>query len=196
MNFNSLFNRAKNLILNPQEEWVKIDAESPNRSQLIKEYVLPYIVLIAICSFIGAAIFTLQLYSLSYILIKSILSAALALGLVYLSSIIINELTISFGTEKNLDATFKLVTYSFTSYFLASCLLGILPDFPILGIFGLHSIYLFWLGVGPILKTPEQTKIGFVVVSVLIIIGIYAILSLIIGTIETGMNYIAQPILQ
>jgi hypothetical protein len=194
MSFSDIFNRVKNLTINPIHEWEIIEAEDKDKNQLVKEYAFPFMVLIAVCSFIGASIFTLQLHSFSYIILKTILSAILVIGGVYLSSIIINELTVSFGTEKNLNGTFKLVIYSFTSYFLASCLVGLLPDFPILGIFGLHSIYLFWLGTTPILKTPDVNKAGFVIVSLLIIIGIYAILSLIIGSIMAGISYVTQPI--
>lgn len=191
MNFNYIFNRARNLIINPQIEWVRIESEGIKKQKLLKAYVLPFVIAIAICSFIGATIFSLQLYSISFIIAKTLITAVLIIGGIHLSSIIINELTTSFGTEKNSDATYKLVAYSFTSFYIASCLVGILPDSPVLAILGLHSVYLFWLGTTPVLKTPEANKVGFVVVSLLIIIGIYAILSLIVGTIVAGMLYVS-----
>lgn len=177
-------------------EWVRIESETLSKKQLLKSYVIPFVVLIAVCSIIGSSLFSLQQYSLGIIIAKILISSVLLIGGVYLSAIIINELTTSFGIAKDLDTTFKLVTFSFTSFFIVSAMVGILPDFPILSIFGLHSVYLFWLGTTPVLKTPESTKIGFVVVSFLIIIGIYAILSLIVGTIVAGMLYVSQPMLR
>jgi hypothetical protein len=189
-----MFNRAKNLLITPQSEWVRVDAESNTRKQIAKSYLLPFIILIAICSIIGDSLFSLQPYSFTIILVKVVIQSLLLIGGVYLSAIIINELTTSFSISKDMEATFKLVTYSFTSFFIASCLVGLLPDMPVLALLGLHSIYLFWLGTTPVLKTPETSKVGFVVVSFLIIIGIYAILSLIIATIVAGMLYVSQPI--
>jgi len=194
MNLNNIFNRAKNLLINPHIEWVRIESELSTKQQVMKTYVIPFIILIAICSFIGASLLSVQLIPMSVILTKTIIAGALLVGGVYLSAIIINELTTSFAIEKNFDATFKLVSYSFTSYFISSCLVGLLPDLLFLAILGLHSVYLFWLGTTHILKAPETSKVGFVIVSFLIIIGIYAILSLIVGTIAAGMLYVSNPI--
>lgn len=194
MNLNNFFNRAKNLLIYPHIEWVRVEAEITTKQQIIKSYVMPFVILIAICSFIGSSLFSLEPYPISIIIVKIFITSLLFIGGVYLSSLIINELTTSFGINKNPEATFKLISYSFNSFFLASCLLGLLPDLPIIAILGIHSVYLFWLGVTSILKAPEANKVGFVVVSFLIIIGIYAIFSLIIGTIVAGMQYISQPI--
>jgi dolichyl-phosphate-mannose--protein O-mannosyl transferase len=50
----------------------------------------------------------------------------------------------------------------------------------IVGIFGLYGFYLFWLGSSKLVGIPENQRIGFVLLSVLILIVIYAILSFII----------------
>lgn len=187
MNFNVFFNRAKHLLIYPQIEWVRIEAEITTRSQIVRSYIVPFVILVAICSFIGSSLLSLQPYPVSVIIVKVLITGLLLVGGVYLSSTIINELTTSFAITRNLEATFKLISYSFNSFFIASCLAGLLPDLAILPILGLHSVYLFWLGVTPLLKVPEASKIGFVVVSFLIIIGIYAIFSLIVGIIVEGM---------
>lgn len=194
MNFNAFFNRAKNLILNPPVEWVRIDAETTSKNEIVKGYVVPFAILITICSFIGDSFFSLQPYSVSIILTKVIITGILLIGGVYLSALIINELKTSFAIPKNSAATFKLVAYSFTSFYIASCLVGLLPDFGILLILAIHSVYLFWIGITIVLKVPEESKIGFVVVSILIIIGIFAILSLLVGVIVSGMLYITNPL--
>ncbi len=194
MNFNFFFNRAKNLILKPQEEWVRIEAETFSKKEIVKSYVVPFVILIAVCSIIGSSLLSIDSYSISIILTKVIVTAFLFIGGVYLSALIINELTTSFSIPRNTDATFKLVAYSFTSFFIAMCLVSLLPDLPVLVILGFHSVYLFWLGATTVLKVSEASKTGFVIVSFLIIIGIYAILSLIVGTIVAGMLYISSPL--
>jgi hypothetical protein len=194
MNVSAFFNRAKNLIVNPQLEWIRIESETTPKKEITKRYVIPFIILIAICSAIGSSLLSLQTYSVSIILTKVIVSSLLFIGGVYLSALIINELTTSFAVQKNTAGTFKLVSYSFTSFFIASCLVSLLPHLPILIILGLHSVYLFWLGATPVLKISETGRVGFVIVSFLIIIGIYAILSLIVGAIVAGMLYVSSPL--
>lgn len=194
MNLNAFFNRAKNLILNPQVEWVRIEAETISKREIVKSYVVPFVILFSICSFIGSSLFSLQPYTLGIIITKILVSGVLLIGGVYLSSLIINELTGSFAIPGNSNATFKLISYSFTSFFIAACMVGLLPDYTILSLLGLHSIYLFWIGANSVLKVPEASKVGFVVVSFLIIVGIFAILSLIISTIVAGMLFISSPL--
>lgn len=194
MNFNFFFNRAKNLILKPQEEWVRIEAETISKKEIAKSYILPFVILIAICSVTGSLLLTVKTYSFSIIITKVIVSGLLFIGGVYLSALIINELTSSFSIPRNTDATFKLIAYSFTSFFIAMCLVSLLPDLPVLVILGFHSVYLFWLGATSVLKVSEASKTGFVIVSFLIIIGIYAILSLIVGVIVAGMDYVSSPL--
>lgn len=191
MNFNHLFNRAKNLIVNPQMEWVRIESEHITRKQAMNTYVIPFVILIAICSFIGDSLLSFQQYSLGVIIIKILVKSLLLIGEIYLSFLIINELTTSFGIPRNPDATFKLITYSFTSFFIVSCLVGLFPDMGLIEILAFHSVYLFWLGTTPVLKTSESGKPGFVFVSFLIIVGIYAIVRLIVNTVENGLLYIS-----
>jgi hypothetical protein len=194
MNINTFLNRAKYLIISPQTEWVKIDSENTTRQEIMKGYVIPFVVLIAICTILGNFLFSLHSLPLNVLLVKVIISGVLLIGVIYLSVIIINELTNSFGINKNPDAISKLLIYSLNSFFITSCLIGFLPDFQVLMILGLHSVYLIWLGYAHLLKAPEANRIGFVIVSFLIIIGIFAIYKLIVDTIEDGMLYITHSL--
>jgi hypothetical protein len=70
---------------------------------------------------------------------------------------------------------------------MASSLSLVLPPLSILMAFALYSLYLFWEGSTILLGTPDDNKVGFVVVSSLIMLGIYAILSLVIKQILDGI---------
>lgn len=182
MNFNAVFNRARNLIVNPKAEWQVIQSESLAKDAVVKGYAVPLILVMAICSIVGSLI-TVSL--LGYAIIKALGIFGFTYAGMYLSAIIIHELTSSFNSKKDLNTTFQLVVYSFTAYFIISALVFLWPPLSMLYVFGLFSIYLFWEGSTILLNTPEDNKIGFVVVSSLIIAGIFAILYLILGGILT-----------
>jgi hypothetical protein len=188
MNFNFVFNRIKNLILNPKSEWSIIEQEAYTKEQLIRQYALPLMVLVAICSIVGDTIFQSRLtFSIAAVICKAFFVFGIAYAGMYISAIIITELATSFNSKKDLDACYRLVIYSLSAYFAASAITNLLPFLRELNILGLYSIYLFWIGTSMVLKTPEDNKVGFVVVSTLVMLGVYAILTLILGAILTGI---------
>lgn len=79
------------------------------------------------------------------------------------------------------------MAYSFVPSYLIAILTGLFPVVSILGIAGLYSLYVLWHGFGSLLHTPEDKRVGFYIVSILIIIGEYVVLGLILGMILTGL---------
>jgi hypothetical protein len=178
MNLNLVFNRVRNLIVNPKGEWAIIQTETFKKEAVIKGYAVPLIILMAICTILGSII---MVSNPGFAILKALGIFGLTYAGMYVSAVIINELTTSFNSKKDIDTTFKLVIYSFTAYFIMSAIGLLLPPISMLSIFGLYSIYLFWEGATILLNTPEDNKVGFVVVSTLVIVGVFSILFLILN---------------
>jgi hypothetical protein len=188
MNFNFVFNRLKNLILSPKSEWNVIEQEAKTKDELIKQYAIPLMIMMAICSIIGDSIFESRLtFSIAAVVFKAVFVFGIAYGGMYISAMIITELTTSFSSEKNINSCYRLVVHSLSAYYIASCITSLLPFLRELSILSIFSIYLFWLGTTPVLKTPDDNKLGFVVVSNLIILGVFAILTILLGSILTAI---------
>ncbi|MEA3317531.1 MAG: Yip1 family protein, partial [Bacteroidota bacterium] len=136
----------------------------------------------SLATFIGSATFGLG-HSIYNGFMSAIAYFISAVGGIYISAIVINELAPNFGSEKNLDKAFKLVIYASTASLLATIVASLHPLLSFVGLFGLYSIYIFWLGIGPMMKTPKDKKLGFVVISALIIIAIVFLLNLILTSI-------------
>ncbi len=188
MNFVFFFERLKNLIISPKEEWIHIHSETDTKKQIIVNYALPLLIMIVLCSIIGDLIFASRfVLSFMYVVTKALIMFTVGFVSMYFSAIIINELATSFNSKKNIDTTFKLVVYSFTAYLITTAFSSLLPPLGITQLFALYSIYLFWLGTSVLLETPEDNKIGFVIISSLIMIGIYTLVYLILGSILTGL---------
>jgi len=123
---------------------------------------------------------------MGYTLTSTVFAIIIPLASIYVSSFIIDALAPSFGTEKNISATFRLVIYSSTPVYVASIVANIHWTLGIVGLFGLYSIYLYWLGVSQVMKTPEDKKTSYVIVSFLVLFGVYFILGLIVSSIILG----------
>lgn len=181
MDINKIYNRAKNIIIKPDDEWQVIKGEGTIKNEVIVNYAVPLLVLVAIASFIGSSITKLHLgNSFLSVLVSVVIVFIIQFIVMYLSAIIINELAPSFGSKKDINAAFKLVVYASTASYVASMLGGLIPALSVLfSILSLYSVYLLWTGVTPIMETPENKKVGYVIVSFLVIIVIDIVLSVI-----------------
>lgn len=170
-----LIQRAQAILISPKTEWPIIAAE-PNQSQaLYLRYALPLAAASALAGFlalVGIAGFGPALTSAFVGLVFSLLS-------IFLVAKLAAFLAPKFGGVGDDGAALKLVVYSNTAGWVASLFIFI----PVLGwllaLFGLYGIYLFWTGVGPMLRVPEDRKLVFV----LSLAAIAIILNLLIGAI-------------
>ncbi|MBT3209339.1 MAG: DUF1282 family protein [Bacteroidetes bacterium] len=179
MDLKFIIERVKGIISIPAKEWKIIQNEIVDRNDLIKKYALPLIGVGALFTLGGTALF--GTYSLLYTFLNAIsVFVTYFLGM-YISAFAINEIAPSFGSRKDINVSFKLVIYSSTAIYLAIIVSGIHPDiFGFVKIFYFYSIYLFWLGITPMLHTPEDKKLGFVIVSILIFVVVNNLIKLIL----------------
>ena len=87
----------------------------------------------------------------------------------------------SFNSEKNIGKSAQLVAYSNTPVWVA----GFLSFIPVIGtllaIAGwVYSIFLFYNGLGILKKTPEDKKVVYMVVAIIVMIAITFIISAIL----------------
>lgn len=177
----SLIDRAKNMIISPAKEFDVISSEQPDTGKIITGYVLPLAGAAAVAAFIGYGLIGLNfgllkvsginwgLYYALNILITAIIS-------VFICAFIIDALAPSFGSEKNRGRSVQLVAYSYTPAWVGG-LLSILPSIAFAGsLFALYGLYLLYLGMPKLKKTPEDKHIGYYVVALVITIVVYLII--------------------
>jgi hypothetical protein len=190
MNLNEIVDRAKNIIINPSGEWENIVKENPSGKNSIQGYALPFLIAVAVASLIGDFLFKTRIgYGPGFILGMAILSFGMLLLTLYLSGIIVNEMAPSFQSVKDQDAAIQLVVFSYTPAFVAAIVANLFPQIAFINILGLYSIYIFWEGIGPCMKTPGKNKTTYAVVSILVIIVLYGILSVLIGVLLSSMFF-------
>ena len=111
---------------------------------------------------------------------------------VYLTSLIIDGLAPSFQSEKNFNRSIQLVAYSFTPAWVGG-LLAIIPSLAFIGsLFGVYSLYLLYIGLPKLKKTPADKITAYFVVSLIVCIVVYVVIGWILGSIlmrAFGLSY-------
>ena len=165
--------RARNILLTPTTEWPVIAEETTPTSSLITSYVIPLAAIGAVAGFIGGSLvgMTLPFVGTYRVPIMSGLASAvfvfvMAILGVFILSFIINALAPTFGAEKNTAQAIKVAVYSYTPAWLA----GVFQILPALGILGIlaacYGIYLLYLGLPSVMKSPPDKAAGYTAVVV------------------------------
>lgn len=182
----NVINRAKSMILSPKTEWDVIDGEQPDNAKVITGYVLPLAGLAAIAAFIGYAFigFDAGLFQIKginwgiYQAINTLVGAVLG---VFVSAFVIDALASSFGSEKNMGRSVQLVAYAYTPAWVGG-LLAVLPRLAFLGaIFALYGLYLLYIGLPKMKRTPEDKQLSYFIVSLLVILAVYFVIGMIMS---------------
>lgn len=183
-----LVDRAKNILLTPKAEWQKIESEPFDLQKLYVGYVLPLAALAAICGFIGMSIFGVSALGVGFKvpivtgIVSAILQTAVAVVMVYVMALVTNALAPNFGSQPDVGKSHKLAAYGCTAGFLAG-VFAIFPPLAMLAIVGLYSLYLLFVGLPILMKTPEDKAILYLIVIVVIMIVAGFVLNLITGAI-------------
>ena len=170
---NGMIERIKRLLTSPATEWPAIAGEPMTLNSIMMTWVLPLAAIGPIAGLIRNLLFPLTIFGVSFrpSLVGSVVQAALALGLtmlgVWLWSLVIDALAPNFKGTKNPIAALKLVAFSATAMWLAQIFGITWATLPLVFV-GLYSAYLFWVGLPVLMKVPDDQRVIFVVVAVII----------------------------
>lgn len=179
----NLIDRVKNILITPKTEWDVINGEAATPQSLLMGYVLPLAVVSAIGPLLTGFLFP-GVIGLTFFLMTAVIAFISTVLGYYISVYIVDLLAPSFGSEKDLNKSAQLVAYSGTPSYVA----GLLSFIPVIG--GLlkfaawiYSIYIMYLGVGPLKKTPEDKKVIYLLVAFLVMIAVTLIIAAVLGAI-------------
>ena len=182
----NLVERAKNILLKPKDEWAVISAEPHTVQGLYTQYVMILAAIPAIASFIGLSVIGMGFLGVSYKvplgagLANAVVTYLLSLGSVYVMALIIDALAPTFGGEKNFMQAMKVAAFFPTASWLAG-IFYLVPALSILGLLGLYSFYLLFVGLPILMKAPEEKAVPYVVVVIIAAIVIFVVIGAIAG---------------
>ncbi len=188
----NIVERVKNILLNPKQEWEVIEKETTDIPQLITGYLLLLALIPAVASFIGYWLIGVKvpfyghMGSFSWGIKYAIMAFVSPLVSAFIAAFVINALAESFGSQKDMRRAMQLVVYSFT----ASLVAGIFNIIPTLGIIatlaGIYGLYILYVGLQPMMKTPQEKVTSYFVVSLLVMIVVSIVVGAILSAIIIG----------
>jgi len=195
-----MITRITNILTKPKQEWRVIDGESTSVASLYSGYIVILAAIPVVASFIKMSLIgTSVLFTTVHVaivsgLIGAIVGYALSLGGVYLAAFVIEKLAPTFRSQGDALQALKLVTYAYTAAWVAG-VFNLLPTIGILGVLagGIYSIYLFYLGLPVLMRTPQDKVVAYMIVAAVIIFVIYIVIGLVVGTITTA-SYVSSRV--
>jgi hypothetical protein len=182
----SLVDRAKNIILSPKTEWPRIAAEPATVASIYTSYVMILAAIGPIAILIGQQVFGYSAFGVTYkppigySVGMAVFTYLLSLVSVYVLSLVIDALATTFGGTKNPINALKVAAYSMTASWLAA-IFNIIPMLGFLAaLLGLYSLYLLYLGIGPLMKAPADKQVGYAVVAIVVNIVLYFVAAIVV----------------
>lgn len=184
----ALMDRAKNILLQPKQEWPVIDAEQTSVGALYTGYIIPLAAIGPVASIIGWSVFGMSLpfvgsyrIPITFGLRNAVVIYVLGLVGVFVLALIIDALAPTFGGQKNQIQALKVAAYSYTAAWVGG-IFNLIPALAILGLLvSLYSLYLLYLGLPVLMKAPQDKAVGYTVVVVVVAIVLYIVIGVIVA---------------
>jgi Yip1-like protein len=183
----NLVQRVKGILLSPQTEWQVIDAEATTPADLYKSYIAPLAAIGPIAQIIGYSVFGISVpfvgtyrVPIGSAITSALIAYILTLAGTYVLALIIDALAPTFSGQRSQIQALKVAAYSSTASWLAG-IFALIPGLRLLAILGLYSIYLLYLGLPIVMKSPREKAMGYTVVVILAAIVLFMIIGVIAG---------------
>ncbi len=188
----NLVERAKNILLQPNQEWPVIAVEAADTKSLFIQYAVPLAAIGPIATWIGYSLVGISVGPLGTYrtpivggLAFAVLTYVLSLVSVFVVGLIIDALAPSFGGEKNSTQAMKCAVYAHTPGWLGG-IFHLLPALSILAVVAsLYGLYLLYLGLPVLMKAPRDKAVGYAVVVVICAI----VLAIVVGVIGSIVGF-------
>jgi Yip1 domain len=183
----NLVDRAKQVLLSPRTEWVVIDGEQTTAQALYREYIAPLAAIGPIAQLIGYSVVGISVPYLGTYRVPfgSALGAAvvtylLTLAGTYVLAVIIDALAPTFNGQRNQMQSLKLAAYASTAAWVAGIFL-LIPGLSVLVVLSLYSVYLLYLGLPVLMKTPREKAMPYTGVVTLAAIVLFMVIGMVMG---------------
>jgi hypothetical protein len=181
----SMIRRIGAILATPRAEWVRIAAEPMSVRSIMLGWVAPLAAIGPVAKLIASQLIR---YAgdgmhmpppLVSALTEAVLSYLLSLVGVYLLSLIVNGLAVTFKGKRDDVQALKLAAYGATAAYLAG-VFQIWPKLELFEVAGLYSLYLIFVGLPILMHVPRKRALAYTAVTMLAGIGLTILLALVV----------------
>jgi hypothetical protein len=180
----SLQKRVTGILTNPRAEWIAIAAEPDDVAALYRNYIVVLAAIPAVSMFLGLTIIGMPLlgrYGVTSALASAIAMYVSSLVAPFIAAVVIEKLAPRFASTGNTAQALKLVAYSSTPVWVAGVFYLVLVLAPLALIAALYAIYLFYLGLPVMMRTPYDKVVPFMVVAAIAVVVLNVVLRAIVS---------------
>lgn len=181
----NLVERVKRILLSPRTEWEVIDTELTTPAQLYTGYIAPLAAIGPIAQLIGYSVFGISVpfagtyrVPIGSAITSAIVTYVMALAMPFLLALIIDALAPTFNGQRSQIQALKVAAYSSTASWVAG-IFALIPGVRFLTILGIYSLYLLYLGLPVLMKSPREKAIGYTAVVILAAIVLFMLIGVI-----------------
>ncbi len=171
--------RVTGILTTPHAEWPVIAAEPADVISLYRDYILILAAIPAVSLVLGLMVFGVPLlgrWGMAAALTTGVASYASGLASALLGALVIERLAPKFGSSGDTVQSLKLVAYASTPFWVGGIVYLVLVLSPLIVLAALYGIYLFYVGLPYMMKTPPEQVVPFMVVSALVVIVLNIVL--------------------
>jgi hypothetical protein len=178
MDLPKLKRRVIGMITDPIHEWRAIVSEPEDIASLYQNYIVPLAAVPAVAMFIGLAIVGVPFvgrYPITTALSTAIVIFIQGLVAPIVVAIVVEQLAPKFKSRASTVDALKLVAYASTPMWVGGAIYVLLYLVALIIVPALYAVYLFYIGLTPILKTPADSVVPFMVVAAitLVVVNIF-----------------------
>jgi hypothetical protein len=180
----TLQQRATNILMTPKSEWPLIAVEPETIQGLYTRYIMPLAAIPAVATFLNRIFIGVPLagrLGLVRSLVTTCVLYALSLALIIVAAVVIEQLAPRFKSSGGTVQALKQVAYSTTPVWVAGIFNISLALAPLIIIAVLYAIYLFFLGLPSVMKTPPDQVVPFMAIAAIAILVLNLVLTFFIG---------------
>jgi len=192
----NLVDRVKRILLSPKTEWEVIDAEPAPTAELYTRYIMPLAAIGPLAQLIGYSVFGISVpfvgtyrVPIGSAISQALVTYILTLAGTYVLALIIDALAPTFHGQRSQIQALKLAAYSLTASWVAG-IFALIPGLRLLTLLGIYSLYLLYLGLPILMKTPREKAASYTAVVILAAI----VLSIVIGAIASVFMRVPEPV--
>jgi hypothetical protein len=180
--------RAINMCTKPAAEWQVVATEPQTVESLIKGYAAPLSAIGAVAGLLASMVFRTLfgggISGLIFAICAALVGWIFSLIGCYIGALVIEKLAPNFQSSGNTVQALKMIVFASTPMWLAG-VFNIIPllSLPLILLAALYSVYVFYLGLPPVMKTPSTQVIPYMAVSAVVMI----VISFVFGIITAMM---------
>jgi len=184
--------RAKNILLSPGTEWQIIKAEKTSERDLFFKYALVLGLIPSLCGLLGYLIFGIYIKQTRFqvhpgsAILWSVVSYVFNMATVLMSGYVIDAFSRTFRTTRDLNASMKVVIYSFTPVWLSG-IFYLIPSANFLTTAGwIYMVIIMYFGLKIVKNVPGDRAAGYELLVYCVMVVFYYFTNLILTALAFG----------